>query len=321
MRHPSRAPLRENVRVARPDDVRDSALGALLGTFVGDALGMPYEGRPASAVPELVEMRDGRAPAGSYTDDTQMTIALAESLLRCDGIDQQDLARTMREHYEPERGYGSGTRAFMSLWDQGVPVPDAATRTFDGQGAATNGAAMRVAPIAVRFFPDETRVAGEARRSALVTHAHPEGIDGAVVQAVAVAAAMARRDALAAALGAAETASMRMRLEQLATVAEHGLDPRVLGGPEHAVASSATSSVPVAVVLGSRARSLEEAVTLAVRCGGDTDTVAAMAGAIAGARFGAGSIPPRWYAALEDGERGCSHVARLARALAEGALT
>lgn len=82
------------------------------------------------------------------------------------------------------------------------------------------------------------------------------------------------------------------------------------------MASSATASVPVAVVLGSRAQSFEEAVSLAVRCGGDTDTVAAMAGAIAGARFGAGSIPPRWYAALEDGARGRSPVERLALELA-----
>lgn len=82
---------------------------------------------------------------------------------------------------------------------------------------------------------------------------------------------------------------------------------------------TATAAVPVAVVVGSRARSFEEAVTVAVRCGGDTDTVAAMAGAIAGARFGATSIPARWHAILEDDEHGRSHVERLAAALAEAA--
>lgn len=60
-------------------------------------------------------------------------------------------------------------------------------------------------------------------------------------------------------------------------------------------------------------------MTVAVRCGGDTDTVAAMAGAIAGARFGAAGIPMRWYTALEDGKHGRSHVERLAIALADAA--
>jgi ADP-ribosylglycohydrolase len=69
----------------------------LLGAFVGDTLGMPYEGQPGHAVPDLVEMREGRAAAGSYTDDTQMMIALAESLVRCGAVDAADLARA-REH-------------------------------------------------------------------------------------------------------------------------------------------------------------------------------------------------------------------------------
>jgi poly(ADP-ribose) glycohydrolase ARH3 len=305
--------------VAARGDTREAALGALLGTFVGDALGMPYEGQPGHRVPERLEMCDGRAPAGSYTDDTQMMIALAESLLRSGEVDEDDLAAAFREHYEPARGYGSGTRSVIASWDEGVPVSEAARRTFEGQGSTGNGAAMRVAPIGVRFADDEARVIAAARRSALVTHAHPEGADGAIVQAAAVAAAIAGRDPLAAALAAASTAAIQRRLDELAGVAPPDLDPRALGGPDWAVAYSATASVPVAVVLGSRAESFEQAVTLAVRCGGDTDTVAAMAGAIAGARFGASTIPPRWYAALEDGDRGRSHVERLAIKLADAA--
>ena len=280
-------------------------------------------------------MIEGRAPAGSYTDDTQMMIALAESLLRCGGIEEQDLAGTFRAHFHPERGYGSGTRTVMALWDRGVAVSVAAGRIFEGQGSSGNGAAMRVTPVGVRFFADQARVVSEARRSAQVTHAHPQGADGAVVQAVAVAAAMDRRDPLTAALTVASTTPMRRRLRELAAITAQGLDrlrelaaitaqgldPRELGGPDWAVAYSATASVPVAVVAGCRARSFEEAVTVAVRCGGDTDTVAAMAGAIAGARFGAASIPLHWYTALEDGKHGRSHVERLAIALAHAART
>jgi poly(ADP-ribose) glycohydrolase ARH3 len=301
-------------------DVRDAAEGALIGAFVGDALGMPYEGRPGDAVPDRVEMREGRAPAGSYTDDTQMMMALAESLLRCGTVDDNDLAAAFRAHFEPGRGYGSGTRTVMAMWAAGVGTQDAARRLFDGNGSPRNGAAMRVAPVAVRFFGDESRVMAEARRSAVLTHSHPEGIDGAVVQAVAVATALGGRDPLPAALAAASTQPMRRRLDELAAIADVPLCPRRLAGAEWHVPYTAVGSVPVAVTVGSRARTFEEAVTVAVRCGGDTDTVAAMAGAIAGARFGAHSLPVRWYAVLEDGDFGRTHVAGLALALAEAAV-
>lgn len=299
--------------------LHDAATGALLGTFVGDALGMPYERRRGDAIPERIEMRDGRAPAGSYTDDTQMMIGLTESLLRRGRIEPADLARTFSAHYEPARGYGSGTRAVMSLWDEGVRVEDAAGRIRDGRGSQGNGAAMRVAPVGVRFWRDEARVMGEARRSALVTHAHPEGAAGAVVQAVAVAAAIAGDDPVDAARAAAGPCPLGDRLDGLMAATGGGLDPSRLGGPDRCVPSSATASVAVAVLVGGRADSFEQAVTVAVRCGGDTDTVAAMAGAIAGARFGAGSIPSRWHAVLENGERGRDHVHRLAGELATAA--
>ena len=281
---------------------------------------MPYEGRPGNEVPERIEPRDGRAPAGSYTDDTQMMIALAESLLRCGHVEEQDLAAAFRAHFDARRGYGSGTREVLALWEAGVPVSEAARRLHGGQGSPRNGAAMRVAPIAVRYFACQAMVASEARRSALVTHAHPEGADGAVVQAAAVAAALTGGEPFPAAVAAASTAAMRCRLEELAAVAARGLDPRELGGDEWRVESFATESVPVAVVVGGGARSFEEAVTLAVSCGGDTDTIGAMAGAIAGARFGASSIPKRWRSALEDGEHGRAHVERLAIALVRASV-
>ena len=290
-----------------------------MGTAVGDALGMPYEGSRGHAIPQPVEMRDGRELAGSYTDDTQMMVALAESLLRCDGVDEEDLARTFREHYEPGRGYGSGTETVLSMWERGVPVAEAAGCLFNGSGSARNGAAMRVAPVAVRFSSDSAAVRAQAERSARVTHTHPEGVEGAVVQAMAVAAALTGRDPLRAALDAASTAAMRAGLEAAQRATEHNLDPVALAGDTRLVSSSAAESMPVAVAFGSRAPGFTGAMSAAAGCGGDTDTVAAMAGAIAGARSGASGIPTRWLVALEDGERGRSHIAQLAAALVEGA--
>jgi poly(ADP-ribose) glycohydrolase ARH3 len=84
----------------------DRARGALLGTFVGDALGMPFEGAPPASIPERLEMLDARLGRGTYTDDTQLAIALAESLLECDGIDEEHIGRAFLAAFDPQRGYG-----------------------------------------------------------------------------------------------------------------------------------------------------------------------------------------------------------------------
>ena len=166
----------------------DRARGALLGTFVGDALGMPFEGQHGRLIPPRLELLDARLGRGTYTDDTQMMIALAESLIRCEVVDEGDLARAFLEAYDPRRGYGAGTRRVIELWRQGVPVDEAAGRLFAGRGSLGNGAAMRVAPVAVRFFDDAVVLDVQARRSARVTHAHAVGVDAAAVAAAAVAA-------------------------------------------------------------------------------------------------------------------------------------
>lgn len=292
----------------------DRAVGALLGTFVGDALGMPWEGAPPGAIPDVLEMEDDRLGAGTYTDDTEMMIALAESLLRCDGVDEEDLARTFLAVHDPRRGYGAGTTQILELWREGVPVADAAGLIFDGQGSLGNGAAMRIAPVSVRFCEDSVLMSAQARRSARLTHAHPVGIDGAAVQAAAIAAALNDDDPLAAALAEAQTAEMHRALADLGTQTGGAIKPRDLG-EGRGVPPTADRSVAAAVAAGSRADSLEVAVTAAIRAGGDTDTVGAMAGAIAGARFGAAAFPARWVECLEDGLRGRRHVEALATRL------
>ena len=298
----------------------DRARGALLGAFVGDALGMPYEGAPAAAVPERVEMAEARLGRGTYTDDTQMTIALAESLLELGTIEEEHLGRAFLDAYEPERGYGRGTREVLSLAAAGIPFVEAAARVFAGGGSPGNGAAMRVAPVAIRYAGNPERLLDGAERSARVTHAHALGVDGARVQAVAVAAALRAEDPVAAARAAAGTAELRRRLDLVSELLAKDFP---LAPPAAAAllgtGSTAPESVAAAVYAASASEGFEAAVTYAVRCGGDTDTVAAMAGAIAGAREGNAAIPNRWLTALEDGPKGRQHVERLADRLAEAA--
>jgi poly(ADP-ribose) glycohydrolase ARH3 len=306
----------------------DRARGALLGTFVGDALGMPFEGAPAAALPERVEMVEARLGRGTYTDDTQMAIALAESLLECGGVDERHLGRALAAAYDPRRGYGAGTTAVLREVRSGVSAITAAARLFRGEGNLGNGAAMRVAPVAVLFAPERERVPMEAERTARVTHAHLFGVDAARVQAAAVAAALRDDDVVRTAHAAAHTAELRHRLDRVswllgvdASPAREPHDARRATPPADVATQLGNStagheSVPAAIYAATAHDDFESAVSFAVRCGGDTDTIGAMAGAIAGARHGASAIPRRWLDALEDGEKGRRYVERLADELA-----
>ncbi len=300
--------------VARParEPGFDRRLGALLGTFVGDALGMPFEGAPPLSAPDPLELVDARMGAGTYTDDTQMAIALAEVLAEAGEPEEEPLAAAFLAAYDPMRGYGGGTVSVFALWRRGVAPADASRQVFEG-GSFGNGAAMRVAPVGAHFATEPQRVPIEAARSARVTHAHPLGIEGAVMQACAVAAAVRGEDPLEAAAAEAG-AEFREALRLVEVAVGESWDPErvalTIGS-----SSSALHSVPAALCAAARATSFERACTFAVQIGGDADTIAAMAGAVAGARFGASAIPPRWLDGLEDGPRGRTHVEQLAHRL------
>jgi poly(ADP-ribose) glycohydrolase ARH3 len=292
----------------------DAVAGALLGTFVGDALGMPYEGLAAAAVPSRLEMVEARRGRGTYTDDTEMMIVLAESLLEHGCVNEERLAEAFLERCDPSRGYGVGTLEVLALWRQGVPVDVAARRLFDGEGSLGNGAAMRIAPIAVVFAdsPDELRA--QAERSARLTHAHPLAVDAASAQAAAIAAALRGEDMLAAGRTAATRPAMRGQLDRAAALLGSDVGPAAVGA---LLGNSAIGheSVPTAIFAAASQTGFEEAVSFAVRCGGDTDTLGAMAGALAGAAYGRASIPARWLDALENGHRGRRYVEWLVGAL------
>jgi poly(ADP-ribose) glycohydrolase ARH3 len=297
-------------------DASDAAAGALLGTFVGDALGMPFEGQPAATIPARLEMEEARLGRGTHTDDTQMMIALAESLLEQGGVVIAALGRAFADAHDPRRGYGSGTTEVLRLVRAGLHPREAARSAFGGKGSLGNGAAMRVAPVAVLYANDDAALAGAARESASVTHAHAIAADAAVAQAQAIAAALKGEPPLAAALDTADTPELKDRLAQAAQLLDARPEPAELAA---ALGNRATAheSVPAAIYAAAAHESVEDAITFAVRCGGDTDTLAAMAGAIAGARTGASTIPTDWLDTLEQGPRGRSHVEQLADRLAE----
>lgn len=137
------------------DMLRSKIMGCLIGSAIGDALGMPVEGlnyyQIRKKYGEIDEMIDGTLPAGSYTDDTQLMIGLAESLINKKGIDQEDMANRFVQIHERHRGYGQIVRQFIQLMELGWEWKKAVQET-NNLFSYANGSAMRVAPVGAFYF-------------------------------------------------------------------------------------------------------------------------------------------------------------------------
>jgi poly(ADP-ribose) glycohydrolase ARH3 len=245
-----------------------------------------------------------------YTDDTAMTLALAESLTALGRLDPQHLGQTLHAHFrrEPWRGYGPGPPLlFATVEAERLPYREAARRLYGGQGSLGNGAAMRTAPIGCAYR-DATAVYEQAWVAASVTHAHPVGQDGAAVQALAVSRAMRldpRIDFSPPAfcrplIEAAKTDPIRDKMALVLRLVADGASPRQAGdriGRSIAV----HESMPFALyAFLSHPKSFEDCLFCAILNGGDRDTLGAMAGAISGAYLGIEAVPAAWRGKLEN---------------------
>ena len=131
--------------------LQERSRGCLLGLAVGDAAGRYYEGvepgwlmlefKDPLALIKQAEQRDLR-----YTDDAQMAIALAETLVQFGQVDEAGLCKSFVENYHPWRGYGRGARVVLEAMEEGRDYKHIAATHFPG-GSYGNGAAMRVTPI------------------------------------------------------------------------------------------------------------------------------------------------------------------------------
>lgn len=281
--------------------------GCLLGLAVGDALGARFEGQDAAWIarrfPTMADLLEDRAPL-NYTDDTQMAIGVAETLAECSAIRQKELCRRFAANYEPWRGYGWGARRVLEAMCDAKDHEQVAVQNFGGTGSFGNGAAMRVAPIGIFFHHDLDRVWREAGESALPTHRHPLGIEGAQLQATAVALVarserLNRQEFFQALLDRCAEGEYRVKLHRARDMTEQSELPLLGNG------IAAQNSVVTAIACFTLySDSFAETVARCVLLGGDTDTIAAMAGAISGAYLGVQAIPQPWLERLEDEPNG-----------------
>ena len=235
------------------------------GAVAGDIIGSIYERVPIKT--KEFPLFDRRC---TYTDDTVLTVAIAEAILT--GRSYRDAVLAFGRRY-PLAGYG-GT--FIGWLQQTDPQP------YNSWG---NGSAMRVSPIGVAF-PTAEQVLHEAAQSAIISHDHPEGVKGA--QAAALAVFLARRGEGKAAIRTEIAERFGYDLSQ--TVDEIR--------PAYCFDVSCQGTVPAALIAFLDSDSYEDAVRNAISLGGDSDTLACIAGAVAEAFYG--EVPASiWSQAVE----------------------
>lgn len=305
---------------------------ALDGLSVGDALGETcFRSHNWDAIQE-----DPHATAKGpwpWTDDTAMALSIHDVLNEHGGIDPDALARRFAARYEtqPWRGYGAGAHRLLQAVGTGANWRDAAENVFPG-GSFGNGSAMRIAPLAGYFAEaDYSEIAHQARLSAGVTHAHPEGLAGGVAAAVAGAYAWKHRGSRSdpatkrglfdTVLAHTPPSEVRKGIERAAKFtfdlsaepevrlldAGYGVRPfdvsiepvvRLLGNGSHI---SCQDTVPFCVwVAANHLDDYQTAIVQTIRAAGDIDTNCAIVGGIVALAVGREGIPRDWLADREE---------------------
>ena len=309
--------------------------GCLAGGAIGDALGRPAEGRDRRWVAEeygrLVDFQPWwgwrSGPVGTVTDDTQLTMLLAGSLVACGGVDLGDVSARLVAWLADARGAGVATMAAVGRLAGGVGWVES------GEDSDGNGAAMRVAPVGLVYSHDVDELRRAAVLSSFPTHRGRCGLVGTVAQAVAVALAAATpagsldpwsfvgtvRDAISDLYdpGVIERGPAGRRV----TVSEViGRVPGLLGEAPEVVfdeffnGALLTETLPCAFwCFLDSPDDPERVIATAVSGGRDADTVAAMAGSLAGAYCGVDALPGRWLGDVEYAE----HIDELSVRLAD----
>jgi ADP-ribosyl-[dinitrogen reductase] hydrolase len=283
----------------------DRAAGVLLGLACGDALGRPVEGLP----PHAIESRYGRLtemagdgvhhqPPGTLTDDTDLALCIARSLVERGDFAPTDVAKRFVAWYEAGPiGMGRLTADAVRNLQDGLAWDEAGRQVWrnrpEGENAG-NGSVMRCAPYAVAFAGDPARLGVVSRESSAITHADPRCTAVCAVLN-ATLAALLRGDADG--VDALELA--RREVDDVPGELSERLGAVPLSREQCRTTAYVVDTLGTALSVGLTADSAEEGIVDAVNLGGDTDTIGAVTGAVVGAGFGASSLPERWLSVLD----------------------
>lgn len=273
----------------------DRLLGCAVGAAVGDALGMPLEFYPPRPVDRLVrDFTPGRLPAGSFTDDTEMALALAESLVARRGWDGVDLAARFVAWYRADPpDVGNQTRAVLGWLESGLDWQSASLRAAESMpNSAGNGSVMRCWPVALAAWDDDSRLEQISAQQSQLTHPHPDCVSACVIVNRCIASLVSgatAHEALSAALRATPVSPLLLTtLRAAPSLPRERLENS--GWVIHTLESAFWGLLTT--------RSFEEAVVQVANLGNDADTAASVTGALAGAAYGLKAIPAAWRAGL-----------------------
>lgn len=281
-----------------PSAIRDRAIGAMLGLAVGDAVGTTLEFEMRDSYAPLTDMVGGGPfdlKPGEWTDDTAMSLALADSLLACGGLDETDLLRRFCAWHR-DGAYsctgtcfdiGTTTRFALLRWE-------ATGETHPGSTdprTAGNGSLMRLAPVAVRYWSDRAALRDAAARQSRTTHGAADAVDACVAFAEILADVIA---------GVPRSHVLRPRRVSASEAIARILNGSWRGRARDKIRSSGYVAHSLEAALWSVGRTADyrEAVLTAANLGLDADTTAAIAGQLAGALYGASGIPDAFLARL-----------------------
>lgn len=301
-------------------------IGCIVGLAVGDAIGYPAEFRRRAqilkeigpdGITEFIRLKDERFsrpffmggadhPPGTFTDDTQLTIAVAEALLSHGSCEPDSLMPEMARHFvdwsrsaENDRSPGGTCMEGCGNLANGV-----AWRTAGVADSKGCGSAMRVAPIGL-FYDDLDKVQDVASASSLLTHGHSAALAGAAAGALMVALALRG----ASPTEIYEEVDRRCSASSKDFAATWQKIPKLLSRPPEEVLTEqhlgegwvAEEAVASAMYCVWRSPDDYSATILtAINTDGDSDSLGTIAGSILGARLGANAIPAKWRAEVED---------------------
>jgi ADP-ribosyl-[dinitrogen reductase] hydrolase len=284
------------------EQILDRARGALLGTAVGDALGAGYEFKPPldKDVPVVFKASPGLAP-GEYTDDTAQTIAIALAASRSDiSVSLDEVAKEFFRWYE-EDGGGIGIqtqRIFREVRDRTSAdslLTESLLFVHENERAAGNGSLMRTAAVALPFLSKPEVLSDVASAVSALTHADLDCREACIIWSKAIRHAILFENFDGIQLAINDLPSFRQsywnELFDATELVQDASEFSNNGWVIHAIQAafkviiSTSTETPEHFVLG---------IEAAVRVGNDTDTVAAIAGALLGARWGYSAIPKSW---------------------------
>ncbi len=285
-------------------DIADRIVGSVLGLALGDAVGAPFEGRMAAEVPDplpALELPWMGLPPGSTTDDTSMARNLVRSLAARGEFDPDDLvARHLEWFRSGPPDVDAFTRRVLSRVDGGENAFEAARSVWEERGpevSAGNGSVMYSAPLGLAYAGRPEELVEMAPKLSALTH-FDERCRTAVLAVTLATAALVRGQSSEGAVAAALTAVVEREggeeLEYLVEIAGVG---RQIDGPDQGFCLF-TAGVGLQSLLGTG--DFEIDVSRVVALGGDTDTNAAVAGALLGALVGEAGLPPAWLDRLAD---------------------